>query len=133
MTLLLLLLLGMMPQTQTKTVEPPAYCFGSTTVSSSYQTPPECTKWILEHISPPEPMDVPAILDEHYTTLIPRTDDPEEWQREGCENVHRKGLKASWGILGCSITGPNWTCSDKSRILLTAEDGTRHCVKFGGK
>jgi hypothetical protein len=24
-----------------------------------------------------------------------------------------------------------WTCADKTRILLTAEDDTRHCVKFG--
>jgi len=23
-----------------------------------------------------------------------------------------------------------WTCADKSRVLLTAEDGTRHCIKF---
>jgi hypothetical protein len=23
-----------------------------------------------------------------------------------------------------------WTCSDKERILLTAEDGSKHCVKF---
>lgn len=23
-----------------------------------------------------------------------------------------------------------WTCADKARILLTAEDGTRHCIKF---
>lgn len=26
-----------------------------------------------------------------------------------------------------------WTCSDKRRVLLTGEDGTRHCVLFGGK
>lgn len=23
-----------------------------------------------------------------------------------------------------------WTCMDQSRILLTAEDGTKHCIKF---
>lgn len=23
-----------------------------------------------------------------------------------------------------------WTCGDRSRILLTAEDGTRHCIQF---
>jgi len=23
-----------------------------------------------------------------------------------------------------------WTCADKSRVLMTAEDGTRHCIKF---
>jgi len=30
------------------------------------------------------------------------------------------------------ITGTEkvWTCADKSRVLLTAEDGTRHCIKF---
>jgi hypothetical protein len=26
--------------------------------------------------------------------------------------------------------GKRWTCGDKTRVLLTAEDGTRHCVKF---
>ena len=26
-----------------------------------------------------------------------------------------------------------WTCTDKSRILLTAEDGSKHCVKFGAR
>jgi len=29
----------------------------------------------------------------------------------------------------------SWTCADKSRVLLTAEDGTKHCILFnqGGK
>ena len=26
--------------------------------------------------------------------------------------------------------GLRWTCQPKSRILLTAEDGTKHCIKF---
>ena len=26
--------------------------------------------------------------------------------------------------------GYRWTCADKSRILLTSEDGKKHCVKF---
>jgi hypothetical protein len=36
--------------------------------------------------------------------------------------------------LGCTTTEgeelPTYSCADKSRILLTAEDGTHHCVKF---
>ena len=27
----------------------------------------------------------------------------------------------------------DYTCADKTRILLTAEDGTKHCVKFGAQ
>ena len=23
-----------------------------------------------------------------------------------------------------------WTCADKSRVLLTSEDGVRHCIRF---
>jgi len=25
---------------------------------------------------------------------------------------------------------PIWTCADKSRVLLTSEDGKKHCIKF---
>lgn len=32
--------------------------------------------------------------------------------------------------LGC-VAGIKWGCADKSAILLTAEDGTRHCLKLG--
>lgn len=28
------------------------------------------------------------------------------------------------------VGGWRWGCADKSRILLTAEDGTKHCIKF---
>lgn len=30
----------------------------------------------------------------------------------------------------CRINIVYWTCADKSRILLTAEDGERHCIKL---
>jgi hypothetical protein len=30
---------------------------------------------------------------------------------------------------GCQ--GSAWTCADKSRVLLTGEDGQHHCIKFG--
>jgi hypothetical protein len=54
----------------------------------------------------PEPVDVPAIKAE-----APNCFDP-------------KGNAG--GSMPCGAT----TCADKSRILLTAEDGTKHCVKF---
>lgn len=38
----------------------------------------------------------------------------EEWPKETCQD-HPPQI---------------WTCADKSRILLYAEDGTRHCLKF---
>jgi hypothetical protein len=60
---------------------------------------------------PPEPMDIPAISEaypacEHYSL----------W---------------SWGIK-CDkpIIGHAPTCADTRRILLTAEDGSKHCINF---
>ena len=38
------------------------------------------------------------------------------------------------GKITCEVIKDyEWSCRDKSRILLTAEDGSKHCVKFGGK
>jgi hypothetical protein len=48
-----------------------------------------------------EPADVPAI-------------------QEG--ELYKPGDKLFWST--------RWTCADKSRILLVAENGTRHCLKF---
>lgn len=30
----------------------------------------------------------------------------------------------------CESVQKYWTCSDTSRILLTSEDGVKHCIKF---
>lgn len=67
----------------------------------------------------PEPMDVPAIIGKDWQAMIGNIDysDPhEEWKV-----IDHVGYMR-W-----------WTCADKKRILLTAEDGTRHCVSFEGK
>lgn len=61
-----------------------------------------------------EPMDVPAVevIDHKDDWYYMKTYDvPEQ------EEMFRGDRK-------------RWTCADKSRILLTAEDGTKHCVKF---
>ena len=38
----------------------------------------------------------------------------------------------SRGPFSVCITGPEkvWTCQDKARVLLTSEDGVRHCIRF---
>lgn len=54
-----------------------------------------------------QPMDVPAV---------------QVQRKEKC------GVNIANDGYACAFT--YWTCSDKSRILLTSEDGTRHCVKF---
>jgi len=53
----------------------------------------------------PEPTDVPAI--------------------------HRSGLSyADCAALLLTICEPDYTCADKRRVLLTSEDGVRHCILF---
>ena len=53
-------------------------------------------------------LDVPAVQEDH---LVPN---PVCVLSSGCDQVKTK----------------YWTCADKSRVLLTAEDGSKHCVKF---
>ena len=67
-------------------------------------------------ITPPsEPMDIPAINDKPFL-------------------MHAKG--DCWGeglqaiCTQSDIFKPTYTCADKSRVLLTAEDQSRHCIKF---
>lgn len=48
--------------------------------------------------------------------------------------VHKAGELWSCGQDLCQA-GKNqyekiWTCADKSRVLLTSEDGKKHCIKF---
>ena len=60
-----------------------------------------------------EPQDVPAVHEDYIQ--------------------FHKGQWISGGISAAEdIHADRWTCQDKSRILLTAEDGTKHCIKFGG-
>ena len=60
-----------------------------------------------------EPMDIPAVKVCEETKAVYTA---EEWRTM---------------IRGGCITGiPKLTCADESRILLTAEDGSKHCLKF---
>jgi hypothetical protein len=102
-------------------------------------------KWVtaetlskFDSVPEPEPMDVPAI---HYPVksyLI----------SEGCEegvavcsndamvcSHHGKlpGSKGASYVIGEPVQcggGWEWTCADKSRVLLTDESGGKHCIKF---
>ena len=78
----------------------------------------------------PEPMDVPA---EEWSSLT-RFIDGNDMGKDAdtfvttCHVLHGKLYMVN-GTLECSYKRPP-TCSDKSRILLTSEDGQKHCVKF---
>lgn len=68
-------------------------------------------------ISKSEPMDVPAII---LKCSNPSFDDPDPQHGTEC-------CDGKWPY--CHPEGIT-TCADKSRILLTAEDNSKHCVKF---
>lgn len=86
----------------------------------------------LTALSEAMPMDVPALYTESEKHSYSRTFDrvyfPAYFKKlmEACIN--------SGGVVDgddCIFTElPHWTCAEKSRILLTAEDGTKHCIKF---
>ena len=60
-----------------------------------------------------DPIDVPAIQENRHTKCVPPVIG---WGGGGhCERYEDEMVT---------------TCVDKSRILLTAEDGTKHCIKF---
>jgi hypothetical protein len=68
-------------------------------------------EWCFGPVDHPEPVDVPAIQRKYSTGVICGLND--------CIELPPKKI---------------WTCADRSRILLTAEDGTKHCIKLlGGK
>ena len=74
------------------------------------------------------PMDVPAISEDR--SAEPDSHDGHELLlfSQACEEI--VGGKMTWqpDVIACHVK--RWTCADKSRVLLTAEDGTRHCIKF---
>lgn len=77
----------------------------------------------------PPPMDVPAIRVKQMIEDFPLA-------TENCRNAKISGCVECVPVQLCDLKKHveyHYTCADKSRILLTAEDGTRHCVKFGGK
>lgn len=74
-----------------------------------------------------EPMDVPPL--EENTHDVPWKPEASElpYFSEACGFVDGKMTYAPDPI-ACHVS--SWTCADKSRILMTAEDGTKHCIKF---
>ena len=92
-------------------------------------------------IAPPEPPDVPAILANTKVPCVQRSfreSDPHrscrwfiEWREDFSECVSQatKYEATIYNEYFQSCTN-EWTCADKSRVLLTAENGTKHCIKF---
>ena len=66
------------------------------------------------------PVDVPAIQETYEIGLMTCHASPD------CEG---KGPSCNMSVCE-KVRNQVWTCADKSRVLLTAEDGTRHCVRF---
>jgi hypothetical protein len=64
----------------------------------------------------PEAMDVPAIQENYIAHKAGE-------MAEQC-------MTSAYCTYDKDVIEKRWTCSDKSRILLTAEDKTRHCIKF---
>lgn len=72
----------------------------------------------------PEPMDVPAIEVSAPSEIV--------WQSgpfdiQSCTNGGH--IVEGNGLIACE-GGKRKTCADKSRVLLTAENGEKHCVLF---
>jgi len=73
---------------------------------------------------PSEPIDVPAITESHeeeYGTT--------DWCND-CDGFYCTSMACD---PHAKHTVQTVTCKDKSRILLTAEDGTKHCISFKGR
>jgi len=74
----------------------------------------------------PEVVDVPAIKRVVVTGwMLVGSPSGSEARTFNCNEGH-------WWLMNdyaeCRVT--RWSCADKSRILLTAEDGSKHCIKF---
>jgi hypothetical protein len=99
-------------------------CGNGMSISDCYiacRKPNGCTDAEIELVCPQaEPQDVPAIQETRKECVIP--DDVSV-----CS-----AMAGSQCPCGSMKDVPYWTCADKSRILLTSEDGQHHCIKFGG-
>jgi hypothetical protein len=67
---------------------------------------------------PVEPVDVPAVQQPQLPDL--------KW----CGDHMKTDAGYSICLLHIAQNPPKTTCSDKSRVLLTSEDGKKHCIKF---
>jgi hypothetical protein len=107
-----------------------------TTVRDDFQIGPTVV-WF-----PPAPKDAPGWEYENVgdgtdsgplKDFEPPMDVPALTETKSCFDTFSLAYSTGWSISedakhGCKITFA--TCADKSRILLTAEDGSKHCVKF---
>lgn len=73
----------------------------------------------------PEAVDVPAIRLKDRVTQSDEMDNPSDHAKKFCEELGGKMVANR-----CQYTWDQWTCADKSRILLTDESGKKHCIKF---
>src|SRR5208337_4479162 len=70
-----------------------------------------------------KPIDVPAIQE----PWLDAPKNPGEYPY--CESTG-SGMIGGMGYVRSKGPPLRWTCADKSRVLLTDEQGNRHCVKF---
>ena len=98
------------------TMPPTKDCYISRPVEYGVTASYDGTEHVLIRCNDPlaESQDVPAIQVKDGNSFV------------GTCGRDQKEDYPNWHL--CII--PRWTCKDTSRILLTAEDGTRHCVKF---
>jgi hypothetical protein len=87
-------------------------------------------------LAPSEPIDVPAIKGEPSDLKIIAADHAQcpagyeaDWNynRDAC--LYSPDQSLCYAELMCYPLKQRWTCTDKSRILLTAEDGKHWCHK----
>lgn len=86
-----------------------------------------CMTTIPEHHATfyePEPMDVPAVKQDAGSEI----ESVGNFSEFRCSNG---GRFTGGGIISGQCSGGfTWTCSDKHRVLLTAENGDKHCILF---
>jgi hypothetical protein len=90
-----------------------------------------------EHYPVAEPIDVPAVQEPSgeppngpACMTWPCEHERNKWCRPVTDN--NSPADAPNSELCYDSPPSEWTCADKSRILLTAENGTKHCIKFPG-
>jgi hypothetical protein len=88
-----------------------------------------------------EPTDVPAVMAKLDVPCVERSFSANDYRlscrwfiywREDFSECIRQATKYEATIYEYfpSCEKPTYTCADKSRVLLTGEDGTKHCIKF---
>lgn len=75
-----------------------------------------------------QPIDVPPIHARKLVGFLPEHNQGQTCEVEGIQGITRVVEDRGWQAYSCEIY--TTVCRDKSRILLTAEDGSKHCIKF---